>query len=77
VTNEKTTKISDDVTIEQAKNRVNYFISAVHLGNVPTVMKPAIKELFAAMLANLNTEASSEASSSWPSSEPPSEPSSE
>ena len=64
VTNEKTTKITDDVTIEQAKNRVNKFISAVHMGNVPTVMKPAIKELFAAMLANLNTE---------PPSEPPSE----
>lgn len=60
VTNEKTTKISDDVTIEQAKTRVIQFISDVHMGYIPTTMMPALEELFATLVAYLNTEASSE-----------------
>ena len=51
VTNEKTTKISHDVTIEQAKNRVIHFIIDAGMGCIPTVVMPALVELFAALRA--------------------------
>lgn len=51
VTNEKTTKVSDDVNIEKAKNRVIQFIINAGMGCIPTVVMPALVELFATLRA--------------------------